>query len=132
MQRWGRGLPQDQRPENLAPGTSRESVAQLLAATGYEEDLIHLVEGPVEETIPETAPDEIALLRLDTDFYQSTLHELVHLYPRLAPWGVLVIDDYGNLEGARQAADEYFRDQRIFLQRVDHGARIAVKQDAAA
>ena len=52
IQRWGRGLPQDQRPEHLAPGTSRESVAQLLASTGYEEDLIHLVDGPFEETDP--------------------------------------------------------------------------------
>ena len=128
MHRWRKGLPQDQRAENLAPGTSKESIARLLSSTGYEEEHIHLVEGAVENTIPENAPKEIALLRLDTDFYQSTLHELVHLYPRLSPGGVLIVDDYGNLEGARKATDEYFAEERIFMHRIDHGARIAVKQ----
>ena len=42
---------------------------------------------------------EIALLRLDTDWYESTRHELEHLYPRLAPGGVLIIDDYGAWQG---------------------------------
>ena len=127
MHRWRKGRPQDQRVENLAPGTSRESIARLLASTGYKEDQIHLVEGMVETTIPESAPTEIALLRLDTDFYASTLHELIHLYPKLSSGGILIVDDYGNLEGARKAVDEYFAEKSIFMHRVDHGARIAVK-----
>ena len=86
MNRWRKaGVPQDQRPENLAPGTSLEGVAALLASTGYGDEQFHLVKGPVEETIPESAPSEISVLRLDTDFYESTLHELIHLYPRLVP-----------------------------------------------
>ena len=130
MDRWRKnGVPWEQRPENLAPGTSLEGVAALLASTGYSEDAISLVKGPVEGTIPESAPAEISVLRLDTDFYSSTLHELNHLYPRLSPGGILIVDDYGALEGARKAVDEYFADMQIFMHRIDHTARIAVKQD---
>lgn len=130
MDRWGKnGVPWEQRPENLAPGTSLEGVAALLASTGYNQEEINLVRGPVEDTLPDSAPSEISVLRLDTDFYESTLHELIHLYPRLSPGGILIVDDYGALEGAQKAVDEYFADMRIFMHRIDHTARIAVKQD---
>src|SRR4051812_48391460 len=57
-----------------------QSVRGLLAETGYPASLIHVVRGPVEETIPSQAPGALALLRLDTDWYESTRHELMHLY----------------------------------------------------
>jgi hypothetical protein len=97
--------------------------------TGYSMDKVHLVKGKVEDTIPATIPNEIALLRLDTDWYESTLHELVHLYPRLKPGGVLIIDDYGHWRGARQAVDEYFEKHGIrgLLNRIDYTCRIMVK-----
>ncbi len=96
MKRWRKeGVPREQRPENLAPGTSLEGVRDLLGRTAYPEKQIHLVKGPVEETLPGNAPPQISVLRLDTDFYNSTLHELIHLYPRLSPGGILIVDDYG-------------------------------------
>lgn len=104
-----------------------EEVRHNLNLTGYPADRIHLVPGPVEKTLPGSAPDRICLLRLDTDFYRSTLHELVHLFPRLQPSGVLIVDDYGSWEGARKATDEYFADKAILLHRMDHTGRIAVK-----
>ncbi|WP_368734801.1 TylF/MycF/NovP-related O-methyltransferase [Komagataeibacter melomenusus] len=67
------------------------------------------------------------MLRLDTDWYESTRHELEHLYPRLVPGGVLIIDDYGYWAGARKAVDEYFSDKPILLNRLDNTGRIAVK-----
>ena len=87
------------------------------------------VQGPVEETLPKTAPDRLALLRLDTDWYESTRHELVHLYPRLVDGGVLIVDDYGHWEGCRRAVDEYFAAEAdpVLLSRVDYTARIAIK-----
>ncbi len=108
---------------------SLETVRRNLASTGYPQDLITYCEGKVEDTLPGSAPAEIALLRLDTDWYASTKHELVHLYPRLAPGGVLVIDDYGYWRGARAATDEYFRERReaILLNRIDGTGRVAIK-----
>lgn len=102
-------------------------VRQNLARTGYPADRLHLVPGLVEETVPARAPASIALLRLDTDWYQSTRHELEQLYPRMTPAGVLIIDDYGHWRGARQAVDEYFSTRPILLNRIDYSGRIAVK-----
>lgn len=101
-----------------------------MLSTGYPEEKVHLVEGDVERTIPESCPDgPIALLRLDTDWYASTRHELEHLFPRLSPGGILIIDDYGYWQGARQAVDEYLATLNfpVFLHRVDRSQRLFVK-----
>jgi hypothetical protein len=100
-----------------------------LARTGYPPEMITLVQGKVEDTIPGTMPGEIALLRLDTDFYESTRHELVHLYPLLQVGGVLIIDDYGYWQGARKAVDEYFAEHHAtpLLTRIDSTGRLAVR-----
>jgi len=97
--------------------------------TGFDRSRIHYVQGKVEDTIPGFLPDAISLLRLDTDWYESTLHELEHCYPRLSSGGILIIDDYGCWQGARQAVDEYFAKYhlKLFLHRIDHSARITVK-----
>jgi O-methyltransferase len=104
-------------------------VRTIMYSTGYPKERIHFVQGKVEETIPVDAPSAISLLRLDTDWYASTKHELVHLFPRLAHGGVLVIDDYGHWEGARRACDEYFAENRIsiLLNRIDYTGRIGLK-----
>ena len=98
-------------------------------STGYDEGMVHLVKGRVEETIPQHAPDSIALLRLDTDWYESTKHELERLFPRLSKHGILIIDDYGHWQGARRAVDEYFAGNKIpiLLSRADYTGRVAVK-----
>lgn len=108
---------------------SVENVRGNMLSTGYPEKHIHLVKGKVEDTIPRHAPEKIALLRLDTDWYESTKHELEHLYPRLAPHGVLIIDDYGHWVGAKQAVDEYFAAQKLkpFLSRLDYTGRLVIK-----
>jgi hypothetical protein len=105
------------------------AVRQTLLATGYPERRLHFVRGPVEETLPRHGPESLALLRLDTDWYESTRHELEHLYDRLVPGGVLIVDDYGHWEGARRAVDEYFERHppAPLLQRIDYTGRMAVK-----
>jgi O-methyltransferase len=110
-----------------------ETVRASMEATGYPPQRIHLVAGLVEDTLPHRAPQSVALLRLDTDWYESTRHELVHLYPRLVPGGVLIVDDYGHYEGARLAVDEYFaaREEPVLLSRIDYTGRVAVKQTAS-
>ncbi|PZR25742.1 MAG: macrocin O-methyltransferase [Citrobacter freundii] len=106
-----------------------DTVKKTMAISSYNPERIHYVKGKVEDTIPQTLPEKIALLRLDTDWYESTHHELVHLFPLLATGGILIIDDYGYWQGAKKAVDEYFqgKEPRIFLSRVDDTARIAVK-----
>ena len=108
---------------------SRADVERLLVDTGYPRERIHLVAGPVEETLPEHAPDRISVLRLDTDWYTSTRHELEHLYPRVSSQGVLIVDDYGHWDGCRKAVDEYFAatSHRPLLVRVDYTGRVAIK-----
>lgn len=109
--------------------SSLDEVRANLAGTQYPRDRLHFIAGRVEETVPETAPETIALLRLDTDWYESTRHELEHLYPRLSPGGILIIDDYGYWQGARRAVDEYFARQpkSVYLHRIDETARLVVK-----
>lgn len=88
------------------------------------------IKGDVLETLRgnENLPDKISVLRLDTDWYESTRMELEILYPRLQIGGVLIIDDYGYWGGAKKAVDEFFADRpKPFLQYIDHTGRIGVK-----
>jgi O-methyltransferase len=108
---------------------SAEGVRAAVEGTGYPPERIHLVPGLVEETLPRHAPDAVALMRVDTDWYASTRHELEHLYPRLSVGGVLIVDDYGHYAGARRAVEDYFGEHgpRPLLARIDYTGRIAVK-----
>lgn len=108
--------------------TLRE-VRDAMGFTRYPADRIHYVVGKVERTIPAQSPDQLALLRLDTDWYDSTRHELEHLFPRLVGGGVILIDDYGHWQGCRQAVDEYFarHNVRILLSRLDYTGRMGIK-----
>ncbi|MCC3312935.1 TylF/MycF/NovP-related O-methyltransferase [Nocardia africana] len=113
-------------------GADEESVLGTVAGTGYPREQIRCVAGLVQETIPEHAPGSIAILRLDTDLYDSTRHELEHLYPLLSVGGVLIVDDYGKYSGATRAVDEYFAklNEPILLHRIDTQGRICVKTTA--
>ena len=104
-------------------------VKSSLTKTRLPIERFRFVEGKVEDTIPATMPDEIALLHLDTDWYESTKHELIHLFPRLAKGGAFIADDYGHWLGSTTAVDEYFTENRIvmLLTRV-YNSVVGVKQ----
>jgi O-methyltransferase len=104
-------------------------VQRNMASVGYPEEKLHFISGKVESTILACIPERIAILRLDTDWYESTVHELTHLYPRLASGGALIIDDYGYWQGARKAVDEFLAatPDKIFLHRIDNSCRAFVK-----
>jgi O-methyltransferase len=108
---------------------SLNEVKTNMKSTGYPEDKINYIQGKVEETIPEIIPEKIAILRLDTDWYESTKHELKHLFPLLSKHGVLIIDDYGFWKGSKKAVDEYFAESGIFpfLSRIDNSGRLYIK-----
>jgi hypothetical protein len=108
---------------------SIEDVQNNLYATGYPRENIIFVKGKVEDTIPQTLPERLSLLRLDTDWYESTKHELNHLFPLLVKNGILIVDDYGDWQGARKAVDEYLKGISgiSYLHRVDYTGRALVK-----
>lgn len=103
-----------------------EEVKENLYSTHYPNHLLHFIEGKVEDTIPAEIPSQIALLRLDTDWYASTIHELNHLYPLMSRQGIVIVDDYGAWQGARKAVDEYFKGS-AFLARIDWTGRLMIK-----
>lgn len=106
-----------------------DEVQNNLFSTEYPRNKLIFIKGKVEDTIPQKIPKEIALLRLDTDWYESTYHEMTHLFPRLVSGGVLIIDDYGHWKGAREAIDQYIKENniKILLNRIDNTGRIGIK-----
>lgn len=114
------------RMESLSP---LEEVENNVRSINYPIEKIHFIKGKVEETIPSIIPEKIAILRLDTDWYESTLHELEYLFPRLVKGGIIIIDDYGHWQGCKKAVDEYLDRNKIelFLNRIDYTCRIGVK-----
>lgn len=135
MDHWQDSVGRGQRPwQGLfdAEIFNEDLVREALLATGYPPDRLHFVKGRVEDTLPQSAPERVALLRLDTDWYESTRHELVHLWPRLQLHGVIIIDDYGHWDGCATAVDEYFSElgpaHAPLLSRIDYTGRMAVKR----
>jgi O-methyltransferase len=116
------------RSDNVWAIADLDDVRRGMEETGYPTERIHYHPGLVQDTLPAQAPDRIALLRLDTDWYASTKHELTQLYDRVTPGGVLIVDDYDYWEGSRQAVDEFIAETgvRLLLVPVD-SARVAVK-----
>jgi len=104
-------------------------VKSNLFSIGYDKSKIHFIQGKVEDTLPTNKLKSISILRLDTDWYQSTKEELINLFPKLSKGGVLIIDDYGFWQGARKAVDEYFSENniQILLNRIDETGRIGIK-----
>lgn len=108
---------------------SREDVESNLQLTSLPIECFTLIEGDVVQTLLEVSPPAIALLRLDTDWYESTKASLEALYPRLSPGGVCILDDYGHWQGARQAVEEYFSElpSRPLLMPIDYSGRMFIK-----
>ena len=106
-----------------------DEVKNTFEKTNYPPDKVYYVKGLVQETLPKSNHKKIALLRLDTNLYESTNAELTYLYPKLVSGGVIIIDDYFRWLGQRKAVDEYFalNNVRIFLVRVDDHSVIGIK-----
>jgi len=109
--------------------SEKEEVIENLKSTGYPFGMFRIVVGDILETLDTHVPDQIALLRLDTDWYESTIKELEILYPRLITGGVCIIDDYGHWSGARSAVDEYFEKNNInvLMHYIDNTGRMFIK-----
>jgi O-methyltransferase len=132
---WGQAasvLLESQRREDATSIWCHSSLNEVkgnMALTGYPGDKLVFVKGKVEDTLKGNLPGRLALLRLDTDWYESTKIELQLLYPLLNPGGLLIIDDFGHWEGAKKAVLEYFgqMERSPFLHRIDYTGRLLVK-----
>lgn len=112
---------------------SLDDVRKNCIQSGLDLEEFRFIKGDVCQSLRfnENLPAKISVLRLDTDWYESTKSELEILYPKLTNRGVLIIDDYGYWEGARKAVDEYFstKDYRPLFDVIDSTGRSTVKID---
>ena len=114
---------------NVWAHASRNDVEANLRTTGYPWEKFKFVQGDVAQTLHSHRPNSISLLRLDTDWYESTRLELETLFPLLVPGGVCILDDYGHWTGARQAVDEFFQNNppKPYMHVIDYGGRVFIK-----
>jgi len=123
----GKAIDKDE--DNIICEASKEEVIFNMESTSYPMTNIHIIEGDVLKTLGKNSPDKISLLRLDTDWYESTCKELEVLFPKLVRGGVCIIDDYGHWKGSKKAVDEYLKDNciNVLLNKVDYTGRLFIK-----
>jgi O-methyltransferase len=94
-----------------------EQVQARLNATGYPDYLLRYVVGDVMQTLsdPDNIPNEIAILRLDTCWYESSKYELEQLYDKVVGGGIIIINDYYQWNGQRKAVDEFLQSRNIVV-----------------
>ena len=99
--------------QNLA--VSLESVKDNFAAYGMLDDQVRFLPGWFKDTLPTAPIRQLAVLRLDGDFYESTRDSLQSLYGKVSPGGYVIVDDYGEDEWTycRKAVDEFRAERGI-------------------
>ena len=122
----------DNKEKNESSNFARASLEDVISSAKlFFEDIscMKFIKGKVEDTLLKDSnlPNKISLLRLDTDWYESTLIELKKLYPLLSLGGILIVDDYGDWLGAKKAVDEYFNNKNVFKSRIDNACRLYMK-----
>ena len=91
-----------------------DEVKNNIELCNYNSDKVHFIKGDVIKTLDDIIPEKISILRLDTDWYESTRKELEVLYKKVSNNGFVIIDDYnnkdthGNPRGARIACNKFF------------------------
>ena len=95
--------------------TPLDAVKTRLNSTGYPQNNLHYVVGDVMETLKDktTIPEKIAILRLDTDWYESSKYELEQMYDNVVIGGIIIFDDYYHWDGQRRATDDFFLSRNI-------------------
>jgi hypothetical protein len=95
---------------------SQRVVQENIVRVAGNDEYCNYVSGPIEETLTNPKaklPTRIAILRIDTDWHNSTLAALQNLYHLVSPGGIVILDDYGFWEGSRLAADNFFKEKNI-------------------
>jgi hypothetical protein len=86
-----------------------DDVRANFSAFGLLDDQVRMLPGWFKDTLPQAPIERLALMRLDGDYYESTMDALVNLYDKLSVGGYVIIDDYGEdtWTYCRQAVEEF-------------------------
>lgn len=97
------------------PGNAKHVYNLFTEVVGYPKERVKIYKGWFQKTIAQYSKriDKIALLMLDCDLYESIKICLTHLYDKIVPNGMLIIDDYYYYEGCKRAVDEFFKDRGV-------------------
>jgi hypothetical protein len=104
--------------EDIYCTSGLEETKSNVETTGYS--TVTFCQGDIVQTAIETIPSQIALLRLDTDWYESTKFELDHFEPNVVSGGFVIVDDYGHWRGSRRAVDEFLEEHPQQLTSIDY------------
>jgi O-methyltransferase len=98
------------------------TVKNNIKTTNYPEEYLHFIEGDIMETLnnPINIPSEIAILRLDTDWYDSSKFELQKLFKNVVDGGVIILDDYYLWNGQKEATDEFLKENNLNYNIIQH------------
>lgn len=121
-----RYLLETQHGESWAAADADECFDFLSSVTA-EPQRIQLIPGDIRETLPVWNAEEIAILRVDCDWYAETKLSLEVLWPCLALGGVLILDDYGHHSGQKRATDEFFSSRPTKFTFVDYSCVTTIK-----
>jgi len=91
---------------------SVDDVKRTFARYGLLDDQVRFLPGWFKDTLPSAPIEQVAVMRIDGDLYESTLDALTALYPKLSPGGWVIVDDYHDIPACRRAVSDY---------RVNHG-----------
>lgn len=99
-----------------------EAVKKTFRAYDLLDDQVEFVVGWFKDTLHKLDVPQFALIRLDGDMYESTIQAITALYPRLAPGGFIIVDDYGGIRACREAIHDYRTEHGITeeIHRIDH------------
>lgn len=116
------GLPKDRSANTVAKGYclgKYEEVEELMfSRLGLSRDSVFLVKGWFNDTLPEYRDkvENIAILRIDGDWYESTMCCLENLFDNVVNGGYIIIDDYLSVKGCRKAVDEFIEKRGLSVE----------------
>lgn len=108
---------------------SEEKVHQAMAISGFPKSRYIIRKGWFKDTFQMELPQKVSLLHIDSDWYESVLICLDTFYDRVVEGGVILLDDFGHWEGAREALFDFLerRHLRPVLERFGHAQLFWVK-----
>ena len=96
-------------------GIPKEDLERVLNRNNF--DNVELIKGNILQTLPaylgKKLQLKISLLHIDVDVYDATKLCLEYLFDRVSAGGVIVLDDYGDVDGVTRAVDEFMQARRI-------------------